>query len=93
MTEDIIPQLVKHKYSQVSNKQVHLFILFWEKISQIFTLEKVKLALKLYFWNVFDERNTFKPLGTPLPTSLIFFCLKLPGYFGLLLLFCTREYS
>ena len=40
MTEDIIPQLVKHKYSQVSNKQVHLFILFWEKISQIFTLEK-----------------------------------------------------
>lgn len=76
MTEDIIPQLVKHKYSQVSNKQVHLFILFWEKISQIFTLEKVKLALKLYFWNVFDERNTFKPLGTPLPTSLIFFLPK-----------------
>lgn len=76
MTEDIIPQLVKHKYSQVSNKQVHLFILFWEKISQIFTLEKVKLALKLYFWNVFDERNTFKPLGTLLPTSLIFFLPK-----------------
>ena len=86
-------QLVKHKYSEVPNKQVQL-LLFWEKIAQIFTLEKVKLALKLYFWNVFDGRNTFKPLGTPLPTSLkFFFGLKLPGYFGPLLLFCTREYS